>query len=195
MKIKKEIEHCPSRLHTGTGAPERAIQTLNNLNFAKSEDKIGFTENINRDLRVMGFTIHTGLKLSPFERHHGRKLRTKLTNIVNDNNSYLSCCTTVSISVPPKQIPFYVARNEKGKVTDYIVMDKKKLPCCLSHRSPEGNFPITIDTFRQEKLEKSLKRKYKEQRKIVNDGTKHTVGTADIKILHQMLMSNPLKFR
>ena len=32
----------------------------------------------------------------------------------------------MEVSVPPKQIPNYVALNEKGDVTDCIVMAKKK---------------------------------------------------------------------
>ena len=38
----------------------------------------------------MRFTIHTGLKLTPFELHHGRKPRTELTNLVKDGKSFLS---------------------------------------------------------------------------------------------------------
>ena len=68
-----EIEYSPPRLHTGTGAVERATRTLKNLLFANPEDMIGLTESINRALRVIRFTKHTGLKVSPFELHHGRK--------------------------------------------------------------------------------------------------------------------------
>ena len=47
-------------------------------------------ECVNRALKVMRFTTHTGLKLTPFELHHGRKPRTELTNIIKDGKSYLS---------------------------------------------------------------------------------------------------------
>ena len=57
------------------GAVEGAIETLKNLNIAILEDNVGFTESINRALRVMRYTIHTGLKVSPFELHHGKKNR------------------------------------------------------------------------------------------------------------------------
>ena len=90
-----EINYSSPRLHTGTGAVERAMQTLKNLNNANLEDKIGPTENINRALRVMRFTIHIGLKVSPFELHHGRKPGTKTTNIIKGNNSYPSDWTTL----------------------------------------------------------------------------------------------------
>ena len=49
-------------MHTGTGAVERAIQTLKNLIIANLEDKTCLTECVNKALNVMRFTIHTGLK-------------------------------------------------------------------------------------------------------------------------------------
>ena len=131
-------EHSPPRLHTDTGPVERAIQTLKNLIYANLEDKMGLTESMSRALRVMRFTIHTGLKMSPFELHRRRKARTELTNIFKGSNSYLSDWTTLNVSVPPKQIPIYVAQNEKGEVTDHMIMARKrKTPCCASHRSPK----------------------------------------------------------
>ena len=63
-------------MHTVNGAVGRAIQTLKNLIIANLEDGIGITESVNRASRVMRFTIHTGLKITPFELHHGRKPRT-----------------------------------------------------------------------------------------------------------------------
>ena len=80
-----EIEYSPPRLHTGTGAVECAKQNLKILINANLKDKIGLTESENRALRVMRFTIYTGLDVSPFEFHHGRNPRTELTSIVKDN--------------------------------------------------------------------------------------------------------------
>ena len=90
------------------------------------EDKIGFTENINRALRVLRFILLTGLKVSPFELHHGKKPKTELTNIVKDIKSHLSDWKTINVSVPPKQIPIYQTRNGKKSVTNHIVMATKK---------------------------------------------------------------------
>ena len=62
----------------------------------------------------MRFTIHTGLKLTPFELHHGRKPRTELTNLVKDGKSFLSDWIELSVSAEKKQkIPIYVSRNEE----------------------------------------------------------------------------------
>ena len=74
----------------------------------------------------MRYTIHTGIKVSPFELHHGRKPRTELTNKVKDSKSYSCDWETMNVSVPPKQIRIYVARNEKGKETDQIVKATEK---------------------------------------------------------------------
>ena len=99
---------------------------------------IGLTESINRTLKGLRFTIHTGLKVSPFKLHQRRKPRTELENIIKRNKGYLSDWTTSNVSVSPKQIPIYVAQNEKSEVTDHMIMARKrKTPCCTSHRSPK----------------------------------------------------------
>ena len=105
-----EIEYCTPRMHMGNGTVERAIQTLKNLIIANMEDNISLTESVNRALHVKRFTLHTGLKLTPFELHHGRKSRTELTNIVKDGKSHLSDWSKLSVSATDKpKIPIYVA--------------------------------------------------------------------------------------
>ena len=73
----------------------------------------------------MRFTIHTGLKLTPFDLHHGRKLRTELTNTVKDGKSCSSIWSELSVSAPniPK-IPIYVGRDADGDVPNHIIMAK-----------------------------------------------------------------------
>ena len=111
----------------GNGTVEGAIQTLKNLIIANMEDNISLTESLNRALHVMRFTIHTGLKLTPFELHHGRKPRTELTNIVKDGNSYLSDWSELSVSASNKpKIPIDVGRNADGDITNHIVMARTK---------------------------------------------------------------------
>ena len=136
----------------------------------------------------MRFTIHTGLKVSPLELHHGRKPKTELTNIIKDKKSYLLDWTTLNVSEPWKQKPIYVARNKKGEVTDHIIMARKrKTPCCASRKSPKRRpvkpvsenfqYPCTFSEKRNQK--KSLEGKYKEQPRIAIDGTEHTVRSVD----------------
>ena len=90
------------------------------------EEGTDLTESVNRALRVMSFTIHTGLKRTPFELHHGRKPRTELTNIVKDGKTYLSVWSEIFISANKPKIPIYVGRNADGEITNYMVMAKIK---------------------------------------------------------------------
>ena len=94
---------------TGNGVVERAIQAIKNLILANMEDGICLTESVSRALRGKRFTIHTGLKIPPFELHHGRKPRTELTNIVKHGKTYLSNWSETTVSAPKRpKIPIYV---------------------------------------------------------------------------------------
>ena len=53
------------------------------------EDGNNLTESVNRALRVIRFTVHTGLKKTLFELHHGRKSKTELTNIIKDGKTFI----------------------------------------------------------------------------------------------------------
>ena len=100
---------------------------MKSLILANLEDKLCLTECINTALKVMRFTKHTGLKLTPFELHHGRKPRIELTNLVKDGKSFLSDWTELSVSAAEKpKIPFYVSRNEERDVANYLVMATTK---------------------------------------------------------------------
>ena len=91
------------------------------------EDGQSLTKSVNRALRVMRFTIHTGLKKTPFELHHGRKPRTELTNIVKDGKIFLSDWSELSISAPIRpKIPIYVGRDGEGEITNHIIMARNK---------------------------------------------------------------------
>ena len=113
------------------------------------EDKIGLTASIKRALGVMHSTIHTGLKVSPFELYHGGEPRTEITKIIKDNESYLSNWTTLNVSVPLKPIPIYLTRNEIRELTDHMILArKKKTPYCASPKSPKRRPVKTVsETF------------------------------------------------
>ena len=85
-------------MHSGNGVVERSIQTLKNLIIENLDDGENLTESINRALRVLRFTIHTGLKITPFELHHGRKPRTEQTNFMKDGKTFLSYRSQMNIS-------------------------------------------------------------------------------------------------
>ena len=69
-----EIGYCTPRMPTGNGVVEKLKQTFKTLMIANLEDC---------------FTIHTGLKITPFDTHDGRKPRTELTNIVKNGKTIL----------------------------------------------------------------------------------------------------------
>ena len=143
-------------MHTGNGTVERAIQTIKNLIIANMEDKISLTESVNRTLHVMGFKIHTGLKLTLFELHHGRKPRTELTNIVKDGKSYLSDWSELSVSATDKpKIPIYVGRNADGDITNHIVMARTKTEekhLTDGPKSPKKRNSVRYPQFVEKKL-------------------------------------------
>ena len=169
-----EIEYSSPRLYNGTGAVERSIWTLTKLNIANLEDRIGLTESLHRALRVMRFTIHTGLKMSTFQFQYGEKPRNKLANIVNDKKNSLFGWTTMKVSVPPKKIPIFLARNEKGEMTDRTIMARRKIRCCTSHKSPKrrpvkpvsGKFSHPYTFFDKRIQKKSDEGKYEEKPNI-----------------------------
>ena len=75
----------------------------------------------------MRFTIHAGLKTTPFELHHGRKPRTELTNINKDGRSFLSNWRELPVLANNRpKIPIYVARNGDGEVSNHIVLARTK---------------------------------------------------------------------
>ena len=114
-------------MHTGIGVVERSIQTLKNLIITNLEDGKNVTESLNRALRVMRFTIHTVLKSTPFELHHGRKPRTELTNIIKDGKTFLSNWSEMNIFAPSRpKIPILVGRDADGEITNHIIMARNK---------------------------------------------------------------------
>ena len=109
-----EIEYCtPPRIHNSTGAVERGMQTIKNLILADLKDNLCLTECVNRALKVMRFTRHTGLKLTQSELHHGRMPRTELTILVKDDKSFLSDWTELSVSAEKNQKSHSTYRETK----------------------------------------------------------------------------------
>ena len=75
----------------------------------------------------MRFTIHTGLKTTPFELHHGRKPRTELPNIIEDGRSFLSNWREIPVLANNRpKIPIYVTGIGDGEVSNHIVMARTK---------------------------------------------------------------------
>ena len=139
----------------------------------------------------MRFTIHTGLKLTPFELHHGRKPRTELTNLVNDGKSFLSDWTELSVSAEKKpKIPVCVSRDEEGDVTNYLVMAKTKAEEKALDKQPKKTNSVSKNYNR-----KSLEGKFQKKIQTAISGTEHTVTTESGKVIHRKHISGPIVFQ
>ena len=194
-----EIQYCPPRMHTGNGTVERAIQTMKNLILANMEDGNNLTESVNRALRVMRFTIHTGLKKTPFELHHGRKPRTELTNIIKDGKSFLSDWSELSISAPNRpKIPIYVGRDADGEITNHMVMARTKTEerqLAAETKSPKkkrSSVRYPFKFFEKRHNRKSLEGRFQPKIQTAISGTENTVKTDTGKIIHRKFLSGPL---
>ena len=178
-----EIVYCTPRLHTVNGVVERAIQTLKVLVLTNLEEGTGLTESVNQALRVMRFTIHTGLKRTPFELHHGRIPRTELTIIVKDGKTYLWDWSEISISAPNKpKIPIYVGRDADGEITNHMVMARTKTEEKQANEGPKSpkkknlvSYPFKFVEENHNK--KSIEGRFQNKIQTAIEGTGNTVKT------------------
>ena len=111
----------------------------------------------------MRFTIHTGMKITPLELHHGRKPRTELTNVIKDGRSFLSNWSELPVSASNRpKIPIYITRNGDGEVSNHLVMARtKNEEKTLAEKSPKkknsvGTYPFQF--FEKNHNKKSLER-------------------------------------
>ena len=162
------------------------------------EEGIELNESINRALRVMRCTIHTGLKRTPFELHHGRKPKTELTNIVKDGKTYLSDWSEMSISAPNKpKIPIYMGRDADGEITNHIIMAKTKAEEKQANEGPKSpkkksSVSYLFKFVEKNHNKKSLEGRFQKKIQTAIDGTENTVKTDTGKIIHRKFISGPL---
>ena len=74
---------------------------------------------------MMRITMHNQKTL--FDSHHGRKLRTQLSNILKDYKSNLSYWSELSVSAPNRpKIPIFVGWYVDGKPSNHLIMARTK---------------------------------------------------------------------
>ena len=105
-------------MHSSNGPVERAIQTMTNLVLANEGDGNNLTESVNRALTVMRITIHTGLKKTPIELHHGWKPRTEQTKFIKDEEFFYQI---------DRDCPFQHQTNRQYRYTS-VMTPKVKSP-------------------------------------------------------------------
>ena len=162
------------------------------------EDGLCLTESVNRALRVMRFTIHTGLKITPFELHHGRKPRTELTNIVKDGKTYLSNWSEMTLSASDRpKIQIYVNHDAEGEITNHIIMAKTKneeKQSGESTKSPKKKNSVRYPFSFAEKSynKKSIEGRFQNKIQTAISVTENTVKTDTGKIINRKIISRPL---
>ena len=146
----------------------------------------------------MRLTVHTGLKKTPFELHHGGKPRTELTNIVKDGKTFLSDWSELSISAPVRpKIPIYVGRDGEGEITNHIIMARNKTEeknLAEGPNSPEKKNLVSYLFKLREKNhnKKSLEGKFQKKIQTAISGNENTVKTDTGKIISRKCISGPL---
>ena len=145
----------------------------------------------------MRFTVHTGLKKTPFELHHGRKPRTEITKTVKDGKTFLSDWSDISISAPIRpKIPIYVGRDGDGEITNHIIMARNKTEEKNLAEGPKSlkkknsvSYPFIFRDKNHNK--KSLEGKFQKIQTAIS-GTETTVKTDTGKIFSRKFISGPL---
>ena len=162
------------------------------------EERIELNGSVNRALRVMRLTIHTGLKRTPFVLHHGRKPRTELFNVVKDGKTYLSDWSEISISAPNKpKIPFCVGRDADGEITNHMVMARTKTQERQLHegqKSPKKKNSVRYSFcfVGKNHNKKSLEGRFQKKIQTAIDGTENTVKQIREKQYAVKFISGPL---
>ena len=146
----------------------------------------------------MQFTVHTGLKKTPFELHHGRKPITELTNIVKEGKTFLSDWSELSISAPIRpKIPIYVGRDGEGEITNHIIMARNKTEEKNLAEGPKSLkktnsviYPFKL--WEKNHNKKSLEGKFQKKKQTAISGTENTVKTNTGKIISRKFISGQL---
>ena len=119
----------------------------------------------------MRFTIHTEMKITPFELHHGRKPRTELTNVIKNGKSFLSSWSELLVSASKRpKLAIYVTRNGDGEMSNNIIVARtKNEEKELIGKSPEkknsvGKYPF--QNFEKNHNKKSLEGRLQKNNKL-----------------------------
>ena len=146
----------------------------------------------------MRFTIHTGLKITPFELYHCRKPRTEFTNVIR-TGSFLFNRSEMFISAKNRpKIPIYLFRKGDRELSNHIVMASTKMEeKALAENSPKkrssvSNYPFQFSEKTNNK--KPLEGRFQKNLQMAVKGTEHTETTDTGKINHRKFVSGPIIF-
>ena len=183
---------CTPNLHCGTGLVERTIRTIKSRSRANLEDGLTFEKSVQLAIKTIRQTPHSKLKMTPFRMHFGRKPRTAITNMIGQPLCLLSNwkkTVTKYILAQPTQLQVFTIHDSDGEMADYIVLNENKRPRSVSQNFNQFQF------YKKEDKPIAMKCRFQINKTLTAvKETGHTITTADGKILHKKLASDPLKF-
>ena len=126
-----KIIYGTSYIHTPTGLVGRGNKTLKDYLRTNLEEGYVVNEALRRSLNVMRMTVHSSIKVTPFEHHYGRKPRTGIHNYLNvsPNKQY-------NVSARPETLQVYSFTNENGTYDQLVKKTPRKLKEEASNKLP-----------------------------------------------------------
>ena len=158
------------------------------------EDGLTFEESVQLAVKTIRQTPHSKSNMTPFQLQFGRKPRTAITNLIGQPPCLLSNwkkTVTKYISAQPSELQVFTIHDSDGEIADYLVLNEsKKRPRSVSQYIKQYQF------YEKEDKPNAMKCRFKVNKTptAVRE-TGHTISTAEKKIVHKKLASNPLKFQ
>ena len=170
------------------------LRTIKSLTRANLEDGLTFEESVTRAIKTIRQTMHSTLKMTPFQLHYGRKPRTPITNLIGQPACLLTDwkkTITNYVLAQPAELQVYTIQDSDGELADYLVLNES----WKRGRSVGGDLK-SFNILEKETKPNAMKCRFKTD-KILTAAkeTKHTITTTERKLIHKKLASKPLKFQ
>ena len=157
-------------------------------------DGLTFEDSVQSAIKTIRETPHSRLKMTPFQKHFGRKPRTALTNLIGKPDCLLSNwkrTITNYISAQPTELQVVIINDSDGEMADYLVLNEAK----KRGRSVSRDFK-SYQFYEKENKPKSMKCGFKTNKILTAVAeTDNTVTTSEGRVIHKKLASKPLKFQ
>ena len=157
-------------------------------------DGLTFEDSLQLAIKTIRQTPHSRLKMTPFQMHLGRKLRTALTNLIGKPDCLLSNwkrTITNYISAQPTELQVLTINDSDGEMVDYLVLNETE----KRGRSVSRDFE-NYQFYEKENKPNSMKCGFKTNKILTAVAeTDRTVTTSEGRVIHKKLASKPLKFQ
>ena len=125
--------------------------------------------------------------------HLGRKPHTAITNLIGQPSCLSNWKKTVTkyVLAQPTELQVFTTHDLEGEMADYLVLNENnERPRSVSQNFKQYQF------YENEDQPNAMKSRFKINKTLAAvKETGHTITTADGKLIHKKLASNPLKFQ